>query len=647
MGSSRRDLGEYPGLVTTITHHRPAGEDGRRAHDAEVARLRREGKSIAETAEILGISLTTVSRARARVRFDPDESGIVRNWKPQVAGMMAPLVEWYRLWREGFFDGLGPDDEPSLEQELVVTNAITAFGDFFVTYSGNKYLPNHAREWLRAFFLYDRYLLNVPPRHAKSEIMTQWVSIMLVCLDRNVQILIMSGTNDQAKKFSNRISFILETSRDLIGDFGRFRPINDIDKWAPLTGMLMVEGRERASESGDMTLQIKGMKQGILGAEADFIFGDDPVSRDSANSEAARRDTEDRWVGDVMTRLAPRCKVGVIGQCIHFADLYDTLGKQRYSLGPKAGQPLYKRIKYPAVLDWDKGQVLWPENWPFERLIETYESLKIRNDTWIWEAMYQQNPLPAGSRVIQPVFIYGDRDEGGPYAGCLDRERMLGDPMPRYWDVQTDGTRGAEWKWVTAVSIDPSPERNTGIILADVRYSPTSETPFFAGVRRAIRGRMNVEDMVRELEKLVEDPTINLDYVVFEHNAFARWFLQDPRFHRFQDKYNVRVEKHTTGRNKSDPSYGLQTLAYPFEFGRIRIPWGDGAAQDEMAGLIDEATGYPHGPYNDLLMALWFLAYNYTRLSPIVLPSTAPARDDGRHTGFKAPKRVRPFNRRR
>jgi hypothetical protein len=32
--------------------------------------------------------------------------------------------------------------------------------------------------------------------------------------------------------------------------------------------------------------------------------------------------------------------------------------------------------------------------------------------------------------------------------------------------------------------------------------------------------------------------------------------------------------------------------------------------------LIDEATTYPYGPYNDLLMALWFIAFNLAKLTP-------------------------------
>jgi len=59
---------------------------------------------------------------------------------------------------------------------------------------------------------------------------------------------------------------------------------------------------------------------------------------------------------------------------------------------------------------------------------------------------------------------------------------------------------------------------------------------------------------------------------------------------------------------------GIQSLAIDFEFGRIRLPYGDVEARGQSLMLKAEATQYPHGRTDDLLMALWMLKWNYRDL---------------------------------
>jgi hypothetical protein len=61
---------------------------------------------------------------------------------------------------------------------------------------------------------------------------------------------------------------------------------------------------------------------------------------------------------------------------------------------------------------------------------------------------------------------------------------------------------------------------------------------------------------------------------------------------------------------------GVWSLAADFEAGRIRLPWA--AAEDQWTSnlLIDEVLSYPNGMTDDVLMALWFIKYNYRQLMP-------------------------------
>ena len=584
--------------------------------------------SASQLATKFGISARTVQRIRQAGRNqthapEPKGSLQILSGDPEVVAVMQPALEWYSSWKQGILQA-GPDGTfPYLEAQIIAY-AVQAFEAFFLRYAGYDYLPEHAREWILEILSGDRLLLNVPPRHAKSEIVTVWLSVWLVCLDRNIQIVIISQTNQLAKKFSNKIAYLLEFHRTLLRDFGRFKPYDDQTAWRPLSGELMVAGRTRVSESGDQTIQIKGMGQGILGTEADIIIGDDVVDRKSSWSEAARGHLSESWHGDVMTRRSAISKVIVIGQCIHHEDLYAELGEKIYTRGAKTGKPVWRRVKYPAILDWDKETVLWPQEWGFDRLMETFEDLKRRGDAWLFEAMYQQNPIPTSARLIPPVFIYGDVNEGGTRQGCLDVHRGFGEGV----------TPEKGQQWIRAVSIDPSPERMTGIIVADVLHS---RTDFHCGILEAKRARLNVGGMVDELERI--SASYRPQYLVFEQNAFARWFLQDPRFSLWDRKHGVRVIGHTTGRNKSDPNYGVQTLAHPFEFGRIRLPWGDPDAIASMKLLIEEATNFPFGTYTDLMMALWFLAYNFPKMHPMNAAGAVQSGVPG--PGFRPPARLK------
>jgi hypothetical protein len=131
---------------------------------------------------------------------------------------------------------------------------------------------------------------------------------------------------------------------------------------------------------------------------------------------------------------------------------------------------------------------------------------------------------------------------------------------------------------------------------------------------------MDVREMVRNLLHMVY--TYEPQYLVVEQNAAQRWLLQDPIMDILRQR--VQVVPHTTGRNKGDPVLGVQSLAVDFEFGRIRFPYGDAESKQMSQMLIDEAKTWPQGQTDDLLMALWFLKFNYRSLVPRLAPSTGP-----------------------
>lgn len=100
--------------------------------------------------------------------------------------------------------------------------------------------------------------------------------------------------------------------------------------------------------------------------------------------------------------------------------------------------------------------------------------------------------------------------------------------------------------------------------------------------------------------------SITPDWLLLETNI-GQHFLENPEFLGLMERYGVRIKTHRTQHNKWDPQLGIESLAVDFEVGRIRLPYGDVESRGQTLTLKAEATQYPNGRSDDLLMALWFL----------------------------------------
>ena len=188
---------------------------------------------------------------------------------------------------------------------------------------------------------------------------------------------------------------------------------------------------------------------------ATLIVADDATDRAIARSEAQRLAQLEWFLGDVMTRLQPEGKAICIGQRVHSDDLYGILQKQT----DDDNIFVWNQISTPAILDREKKQVLWPEHWPFDKL----EKRRAQLGSALFETMYQQNPEAAGEFVTR-AWIEGHCDD----PGCLDRDRLVGQGWKK--------TAGQYLPITRVISIDPSPTKYCGIVVADIVFVPNQPT---------------------------------------------------------------------------------------------------------------------------------------------------------------------------
>lgn len=495
-------------------------------------------------------------------------------------------------------DAKAPEDMEPRHRAMLPFTA-DAFEAFFNEFSGHILQP-HSREWVDLFVTDVNLMLNVPPRHAKSMIFAIWVPIWLYSRNREEEIILVSKTKELARDWAVEIAYQLEWNQPLISAFGRFAPETKGDiPWRPAQGELMVAGRATSARSGQLSLRSRGSGQHILGREATVAIIDDIADAKVSQSEV-QRDEQLRWLReDVFSRVMPENeetasgRVVIIGQRVHYDDIYGELESQVHERGPHKGEPLWTIVKKPAVLRWPdedpenpEAEVYWPDARPFDWLMTQYERL---GGHAAFECMFQQEPRPEGSIVF--------RDEW----------------LERAHDPRRAGFEGLRTPWKSrarVLSIDPSPTKWNALVVADVPYDRQT---FRCAVIEVRRWRGGLRTIVEEIGRCIRE--YKPDYFIFEQAAAQRWLFEDPIFEGL--KPLVRTIPHNTGSNKGDPDMGVESLAGDFEFATISLPYGDEAGR-QMSGLLEaEARVWPSvRATSDVLMALWFIKWNYKKLRP-------------------------------
>jgi hypothetical protein len=207
--------------------------------------------------------------------------------------------------------------------------------------------------------------------------------------------------------------------------------------------------------------------------------------------------------------------------------------------------------------------------------------------------------------LVDPMWIVGGVDADGYNApGCLDKEREIGEVPVHLLD-------GDGWSFVT---VDPSPTEFWGIIWWV--YDPESGDRYVVDMWKR---RMNPEQFLSidfdtyewsgllvEITEASNEMGLSLSHVVFEINAAQRWFLSQPHAQRWMQMTGQTFVPHSTGVNKADPKFGLESIGDLFRQGFIRLPWKTPASRLKVNHLIEEATRYPDYDTTDLVMSVWF-----------------------------------------
>jgi predicted phage terminase large subunit-like protein len=216
----------------------------------------------------------------------------------------------------------------------------------------------------------DRLMINMPPRHGKSELASRRFPAWFLGRHPTKSIIAASYNSDLASDFGRQVRNIVMS--------GEYRPVFD----AALAEDSRAANRWNTVQGGSYVAA--GVGTAITGRGADILLIDDPVKdREEADSEVQRQKVWDWYTSTAYTRLAPGGRVIVIQTRWHEDDLSGRLLAEE-----KRGGDQWEVLELPAINA--KGAALWPEFYPIETL-KRYQAVLPPRD---WSALYQQRPAP-------------------------------------------------------------------------------------------------------------------------------------------------------------------------------------------------------------------------------------------------------------
>ena len=224
-----------------------------------------------------------------------------------------------------------------------------------------------------------RIIVNMPPRHTKSEFASYLLPAWLIGKNPTLKIIQTTHTAELAVRFGRKVRNLMEL--DL---YKAIFP--DVE----LRVDSKAAGRWETEQGGEY--YAAGVGGAITGRGADLLIIDDPHSEQDALSETAMESAYEWDTSGPRQRLQPGGSIVVV---MRRWSLKDLTGKLIKAQGADVMSDQWDMIEFPAILPSDN--ILWPEFWKKEELLKVKASLSLNK----WNAQWQQNPTAEEGAIIK------------------------------------------------------------------------------------------------------------------------------------------------------------------------------------------------------------------------------------------------------
>lgn len=276
-------------------------------------------------------------------------------------------------------------------------------GNTYLMAPFHKIIADELREWNTAES-HPNLLIMAPPRHGKSQIVSRFLPSHLLGQDPAMRVIAASYSGELANSMGRDVQALMLTDTySRIFPDTRLSRAGQRDETAHRSMSDFDVIRYRGHYIG------RGVGGGITGLGAHRIIIDDPVKNREEAESKTRRATVWKWYTSTLrTRLQKGGRIVLLMTRWHEDDLAGRLLRQ---VKEEEKADRWKVISFPALFmqneythPLDKrveGEPLWPDMFDLEYLERTKATL----GTYDWEALYQQQPRPAGGAVIQRGWI--------------------------------------------------------------------------------------------------------------------------------------------------------------------------------------------------------------------------------------------------
>ena len=222
-----------------------------------------------------------------------------------------------------------------------------------------------------------RIIINMAPRHTKSEFASYLLPAWMVGRNPKLKIIQSTNTTELSVRFGRKAKALMDSPE--------YKEIFQ----TRLKEDSQAAGKWETQQGGEY--YAAGVGSAITGRGADLLIIDDPhTEQDAMNAQALDR-TYEWYTSGPRQRLQPGGTIVIVMTRWSEKDLAGRLISSQKEV--KADQ--WEVIEFPAILP--SGKPLWPEYWNIKDLEGVKASIPLSK----WNAQYMQNPTSEEGSLIK------------------------------------------------------------------------------------------------------------------------------------------------------------------------------------------------------------------------------------------------------
>ena len=222
-----------------------------------------------------------------------------------------------------------------------------------------------------------RMIINMPPRHTKSEFASNMLPAWMIGRKPDLKIIQTTHTTELAVRFGRKAKTLIDSQE-----------YQEIFK-TRLREDSQAAGKWETEQGGEY--YAAGVGSAITGRGADLLIIDDPHSEQDALNADALEKAYEWYTSGPRQRLQPGGTIVVVMTRWSLKDLTGALIKAQKEV--KSDQ--WEVIEFPAIMP--SGEPVWPQYWKLDELEKVQASLSIPK----WNAQWMQNPTSEAGAIIK------------------------------------------------------------------------------------------------------------------------------------------------------------------------------------------------------------------------------------------------------